>query len=212
VDGFELQSGRKHDSRRTRANILAAASRLFAEKGYSAANISDIADLAQTTKPMIYYHFGNKEALFAAVLEDVYAQMREIERAVPMADVPARAAMRTLVEATFDYHAAHPDWVRLIAVANIHDAQHIQQLPTIAAQNAAVLAILDGLLQRGVAEGVFRSGIDPLHVHLLISAFCFHRVSNRHSWRLVFQRDLVEAEEAARQREVVVEAVLRYLS
>ena len=95
------------DAKRTRANILAAGRSVFAEKGFSGAKVSEIVTLAQTTKPMIYYHFGSKEGLFAAVLEDVYTGMRDMELSAHIADVPPLEAMRRLVELTFDYHAAH---------------------------------------------------------------------------------------------------------
>jgi len=212
LDGYDRSQARPHNAKRTRASILAAGFAVFAEKGYSGAKVSEIVARARTTKPMIYYHFGNKEGLFAAVLEEVYAGMREIEQSVQIAGVPALEAMRQLVRVTFDYHAAHPDWIRLISVANIHDAQHIAGSPTIASKNSTVVAILGSLLIRGVEEGVFRSGVDPLHLHLLIASFCFYRVSNRHTWKVIFNRDLAEAEDAASQRAVVVDAVLRYLA
>ncbi len=208
LDGHEI---RQNDPKRTRANILAAAGTVFAEKGYSGANVNEIVALAQSTKPMIYYHFGSKESLFAAVLEEVYAGMREYEQSLEVSGLSAVDAMRRLVEITFDYHAAHPDWIRLISVANIHGAKHIGGSTTIASRNAAVLEIVQRLLLRGVAEGVFREGIDPLHLHLLIASFCFYRVSNRHTWKIIFKRDLEDAADAIRQRAMVADAVLRYL-
>ena len=77
-----------------RQNIIGAARALFAEKGYSGTAVDEIAVKAKTTKPMLYYYFGSKEGLFAAVLEDVYAGMREIENALRVIDLPAVDAMR----------------------------------------------------------------------------------------------------------------------
>lgn len=202
---------RAPDGPRTRQGILDAARSIFAEKGYSGANVNEIVALAGTTKPMIYYHFRSKEGLFAAVLEDVYAGMRMIERDLQLGDLPPAEAMRRLVQVTFDYHAEHPDWVRLISIANIHGAQHILDSPTIASQNSAILGILAGLLARGEREGAFRTGVDPLHLHLMINSMCFYRMSNRHTWRVIFGRDLILAEDAARQRAMLADAVLLYL-
>ena len=150
------------EGRRTRQNILDAARAIFAEKGFSGANVNEIVITAGTTKPMIYYHFRSKEGLFAAVLEDAYAGMREIELSAHRPDLPPEDAMRRLIAAAFDYHAAHPDWMRLVSVANIDGARHILDSPTIAPRNAAVVEILRDLLDRGVAARVFREGIDPL--------------------------------------------------
>jgi len=202
---------RPANGKRTRQSILDAAQTVFAEKGFSGANVNEIVTLAGTTKPMLYYHFGSKEGLFAAVLENVYAGMRDIEASLRLDALPASDAMRHLVEVTFDYHAAHPDWVRLISVANIHDAQPILNAPAIAVRNEAVVDILRELLLRGAREGVFRGGVDPLHLHLMIASFSFYRISNRHTWRIIFKRDLNAPDEAVLQRTLLVDAVLRFL-
>ena len=194
-----------------RQNIIGAARALFAEKGYSGTTVDEIVAKAKTTKPMLYYYFGNKEGLFAAVLEDVYAGMREIENALRVIDLPAVDAMRKVVQVTFDYHAHHPEWVRLISIANIHHAKHIRASKTIAAKNVLIVEIMRGLLRRGTQEGVFRSDIDPLHLHLLIISLCYYRVSNRHTWNVIFKRDLSTTKEVKLQREMAVDTVLRYL-
>ena len=204
--------GRSLNGKRTRQSILDAATAVFAEKGFAGANVNEIVGSAGTTKPMLYYHFGSKEGLFAAVLEDVYAGMRRIEAALQLDSLDPAEAMRRLVEVTFDYHDQHPDWIRLISVENIHDAQHILDARTIPSRNAAVLDIVGTLLARGVSLGVFRPGVEPLHLHLLIASFCFYRVSNRHTWRVIFQRDLSTPDDAALQRNMLVDAVLRFLA
>ena len=207
-----LPGARALHGKQTRRNILDAAAAVFAGKGYSGANVNEIVALAGTTKPMLYYHFGSKKDLFAAVLEAVYTGMREIESAPGLENLPPAGAMRRLVEVTFDYHAEHPDWIRLIAVANIHDAEPILGSPTLARRNAAVVGILRDLLARGVRAGVFRAGVDPLHLHMLMASFSFYRVSNRHTWRVIFERDTGDPDDAARQRAMLVEAVLRFLA
>ena len=200
------------DPARTRDRILAAATEIFAEHGFSGAKVSAIVARAKTTKPMIYYHFDSKEGLFAAVLEHVYAGMRGYEQSVELDDPSPENAMRTLVATTFDYHAAHPDWVRIISDANIHRGQHIAASATIASKNSAILAILERLLARGVRAGVFRPGVDALHLHLLMASCSFYRVSNRHTWRVIFGRDLAAPDDSARQRQMLIDAVLRLLA
>ena len=71
---------------------------------------------------------------------------------------------------------------------------------------------LSAVLERGEQEGVFRAGVDPLDLHMLISGFCFYRVSNRHTLGAIFGRDLRGAEVAAAHRRMAVEMVLRYLA
>src|SRR4030081_3543638 len=153
-----------------RRNIIDAARALFAEKGYSGAKVEEIVGRARTTKPMIYYYFGSKERLFAAVLEDVYAGMRRIEQSLQLAELPALEAMRKVIEVTFDYHAKNPEWVRLVSIANIHYAKHILASETIASKNSAIMELMGSLLRRGIKEGVFRKDVDPIYInHLIIS-------------------------------------------
>ena len=176
----ELRPSRP-DGKCVRRNIIDAARALFAEKGYSGAKVEEIVVRARTTKPMIYYYFGSKERLFAAVLEDVYAGMRTIEQSLQLAELPALEAMRKVIEVTFGYHAKNPEWVRLVSIANIHYAKHILASETFASKNSAIVELMKNLLKRGIKEGVFRKDADPLHIHLLIISLRSYRVSNRHT-------------------------------
>jgi AcrR family transcriptional regulator len=164
----------------------------------------------RTTKRMIYYYFGGKEQLYAAVLEHMYGRMRDAEQALRLDALPPADALQRLVEVTFDHHAANPDFVRLVSVENIHGARIVAASPTIPARNAAVIGTLRELIARGEREGAFRPGLDALDLHMLISSFCFYRVSNRHTLRAIFGRDLQAAETVAAHRRMAVESVLRY--
>lgn len=196
----------------TRRAIIDAAIAEFADKGLSGARVDEIAARTATTKRMIYYYFGGKEQLYATVLEELYGGIRDAEAALDLARLPPREALRRLVETTFDYHAAHPEFVRLVAVENIHSARHLALLPSIITRNAGVLSGLQALLDRGVAEGAFRPGLEALDLHMLINGHSFHRVSNRHTLARLFGQDLTDPAVAARQRRMLVEVVERYVT
>jgi AcrR family transcriptional regulator len=203
---------RARDADQTRRDILAAAAAEFSEKGYAGGRVDDIAARTRTTKRMIYYYFGGKEGLYAAVLEEAYGGMRDAEGALRLDELPPLEAVRRLVETTFDHHAAHPEFVRLVSGENIEAARTVAASPTIRARNAAVVGAVAALLRRGEAEGAFRPGVDPLDLHMLISGFCFYRVSNRHTLRAIFGEDPTAPERAEAHRRMVVEAVLRFLA
>ncbi len=205
-----LPKRRTRNPDQTRRAILDAAIAEFSEKGFSGGRVDDIAARTATTKRMIYYYFGGKEQLYAAVLEELYGGMRDAEQALHLDRDPPRAAMRRLVEVTFDHHAAHPDFVRLVCVENIHEARHIAASPEIARRNDAVIGTLQALLARGQAAGVFRGDVEALDLHMLISGFCFYRISNRHTLRAIFGADVMAREDA--HRAMIVDAVLRYLA
>jgi len=203
---------RARDADQTRRDILAAAAAEFSEKGYAGARVDEIAARTSTTKRMIYYYFCGKDGLYAAALEEAYGGMRDAEGALRLDDLPPAEAVRRLVETTFDHHAAHPEFVRLVSGENIEEARTVSASATIKERNAAVLGAVGALLRRGEAEGAFRAGVDPLDLHMLISSFCFYRVSNRHTLRAIFGEDPAAPARAEAHRRMVVEAVLRFLA
>ena len=205
------EGGRKADAVRTRQDILTVARAEFTEHGLSGARVDAIAEKTRTTKRMIYYYFGSKEGVYAAVLEQAYAGIRMAEATLQLDDEEPEAALRRMIEFTFDYHDEHADFVRLVAVENIHQGQYMARMKNIQSVNADILKTLDGILGRGHAAGIFRRRTEALDVHLMISGLCFHRVSNRYSFGTVFGCDLSAPDIRSRHRRMVVDAVVGYL-
>lgn len=194
-----------------RRNILAVARTEFVENGLSGARVDEIAAKTSTSKRMIYYYFGDKEGLYRTVLEEAYARIRNFERSLDLAALPPREAIATLTGFTFDYHADNPDFVRLVMVENIHHARHLESSAKIGELNLSVIDMIGEVYRRGLAEGVFRAGLDPIDIHLTISALSFYNVSNRASIRQVFGHDMAAPEARKRRRESAIETVLRML-
>ena len=67
------------------------------------------------------------------------------------------------------------------------------------------------LYERGVATGDFRPGLDPIDIHASISALTFFNVSNRHTFGLIFKRDLNDPEVSAARRASITEMVVRFV-
>jgi AcrR family transcriptional regulator len=71
---------------RARTRLLNAAVRVFDRKGYAAASVREIAEMAGVTKPALYYHFGSKEGVFIAILDQAQRQFGQaLERAMARA-------------------------------------------------------------------------------------------------------------------------------
>ena len=199
------------DAQATRRSILDAAEREFADKGLSGARVDAIARRAGTTVRMIYYYFESKDGLYRAALERAYRTMRETEQSLALDSLPPVDALRRLTEFTFDYQQANPDFVRLVAIENIHRAGHLATLRPIREMNASIIATIERILHRGKAEGFFRADAEPVGVHLLITAFCFFRVANRYTLRTVFPLDPLSPKFKASHKRMLVDAVLGYL-
>ena len=61
-----------------------------------------------------------------------------------------------------------------------------------------------------MAEGVIRADVEPLDLHMTISALSFFNVSNRHTFSIIFNRDMTSDDALAKRRESVVQLVLRF--
>ncbi|MEY2617167.1 MAG: hypothetical protein RL522_169 [Pseudomonadota bacterium] len=201
---------RTNDPERTRADIIEVATREFSEKGLAGARIDLIAEAMRTSKRMIYYYFGSKEGLYVAVLEAAYSRMRSIESQLHLEDLAPEDALRKLVGFTVDYQLAHPEFIRLVMNENMHRGQYLAQSKTIQRLNVPAIEGLRQVLERGQREGVFRSGLDPLDVHMSISALSVFNVANRHTFSLIFKRDLEAAASVVARRDSIIEMVVRF--
>ena len=203
--------GRTNDPDRTTADILAVATREFADKGLAGARIDEIAAATRTSKRMIYYYFGSKEGLYVAVLEEAYRRIRSIESELHLEDLPPEDALRKLVGFTYDYQLANPDFIRLVMTENIHRGEFLAQSRSIQQLNVPAIDAVTTVYQRGVQAGVFRNDVDPVDLHMSISALCFFNVANRHTFGLIFKRDFDSPRAIGARRDSIVEMVVRYV-
>jgi AcrR family transcriptional regulator len=202
---------RTNDPERTMANIIEVATLEFSNKGLTGARIDEIAALTRTSKRMIYYYFGSKEGLYLAVLEEAYRRIREIEATLKLENLAPEDALRKLVGFTFDYQLANPDFIRLVMNENIHRGEFLARSSSIQQLNVPVINAVTSIYERGVKAGVFRKGVDPIDLHMSISALCFFNVSNRHTFGLIFKRDFDAPRAVAARRTSIVEMVARFL-
>lgn len=202
---------RTNDPERTRADIIEVATREFADKGLAGARIDLIAEAMRTSKRMIYYYFGSKEGLYLAVLENAYSRMRGIEAELHLEDLPPEDALRKLVGHTVDYQLAHPEFIRLVMNENMHRGEYLQQSKVIQQLNVPAIQGLRQVLERGQQAGVFRGGIDPVDLHASISALSVFNVANRHTFSLIFKRDLDSHAALTARRDSIVEMIVRFV-
>jgi AcrR family transcriptional regulator len=197
------------DKEHTKEDILAVATKEFATRGLSGARIDAIAASMQTSKRMIYYYFGSKEGLYSAVLEKAYGDIRAVEATLPLDSLPPIEALQRLVEQTFENDDANEDFVRLVAIENIHFGRHLRKTTSLRKINSGAIETIRKILLRGKADGLFRDDLDPVDIHMTISALCFFRVSNKHTFGKIFDVDLSNKAIRRTHKQMIVETVLR---
>jgi len=139
--------------------ILDAAEALFARQGLSRTTIKEIGAAAGQNPALLYYYFGNKEALYRAVLERTVAPL--IERGADiLAHVASPAdAIRALIGAQIEFFLAHPNAPKLFIREMIdHDARRAEAvILTVAAE---LFTRLRNVIEHGQREGIFRRDVE----------------------------------------------------
>jgi len=195
-----------------RARILKAALDEFASRGFKGASMDAIAARTHTTRALINYYFGGKEQLYIAVLEQVYAEIREAEGELELDHLAPVAAVRRIVQFTFDYYLSHEGFVRLVVAENQAKGRHLKKSAAMRALNRPIIDTLGGVIARGQAEGSSRAGIDAVDVHMMIAALGMFNVTNRHTFAAIFQREMGAKGDVRRRRELITDVILSYLT
>jgi TetR/AcrR family transcriptional regulator len=146
---------RRDKGTRTRAEIVAAAETQFATRGYEATRLEDIATQVGIRRAAIFYHFGDKQELYTAVLDDIFGDWS--------ADLPAGGGAAARLEASLvswmDYVARRPSVARLI----LREAANAQ--PGVVSQfvhsGSATIKWFRSMIDEGVASGELKPIIEP---------------------------------------------------
>ena len=202
----------RRDPARNQGRILDAATEEFSRFGLGGARVDRIAARAGANKRMLYYYYGNKEALFLAVLESRYAHIRRAEQGLRLGDLDPAEGMRRLIAFTWNYYLKHPQFLTLLNSENLHRARHLKRSGQIAAMHSPLVAMLKDLLERGVRAKQFRNGVDPVQLYISIAALGYFYLSNRHTLSTIFERDLLSARNQSERLKHMTELVLGYLS
>jgi AcrR family transcriptional regulator len=196
----------------TRQDILAAATVEFSRKGLGGARVDAIALRAKANKRMIYHYFGNKEKLFTAVLEQAYSAIRSAELALPLSEIEPEEALKELLRFTWDYYLTHPEFLSLVNSANLHKARHVKNSERFRTSGPPFVGLVKSILDRGVAKGVFRPGIDPVQLNITIAAIGYYYLTNRFTGEILFARDFMSEASLAQRFAFNLDTVLRLVS
>jgi AcrR family transcriptional regulator len=193
----------------TKQVILDAARVEFAKAGLAGARVDKIAETSGANKRMLYHYFGGKDQLFAAVIEDAYGNIRGQEMQLGLDDLPPEQAMKKLVEFTWEYYLANPEFITLVNSENLHQAKHIAGNRQLRKLQKAYVETVDTILKRGEETGVFRPGIDALQLCITIAAIGFYYLTNRHTGGVLFGFNFTSREALATRLKFNIETIMR---
>ncbi len=208
-DPTEQRRGRTRDPGRSRQATLDAAEALFAEKGFEAASIQEIAEKAGVSRGTPNYLFGSKEGLYEAVLERAFEAPEGLIASVGAREAASEAeandALRAAIAGYLDFLVDNPNFVRLIQWETLEGGRYLGDLP---ANLRAFREALDGL---GRVLGRGKGGLDrdeAAQVFISIVAMCWFPVA----YEDTFMRPLgIEARDPrflARRKEHVIDLIV----
>jgi len=200
------------DSAATRQRILEAGCKEFAQYGYSGGRMDRIARGARSNVQMIYRYFGGKDELYLAVLDDTYSRIRAQERELDLTACAPIDGMRKLVEFTFDYLLANPDFVKMIRNENVVGGEFARRSTVVPSTAFPLVVAITDLLKQGKASGAFKVEVEPMQLYITILALCITHLSNRHTLSVMFQRSLDDPKWLAQRRKHASEVIIAYLT
>jgi len=137
---------------RRRRKVIAAAARLFAERGYQATSMSDLTEATGLAAGGLYHYFASKEQLLFLICDELLDPLLERARAIVAADAPAERHLHELLRAWLDHIEAHRDHM-LVFAQERHVIEREPQWRRVRRERKAFEQILDDVLARGEQDG-----------------------------------------------------------
>lgn len=203
---------RQRDPERTRAQLLEAALHEFADHGFHGARVDRITRAVGCNPRLLYHYFGNKEKLYIAALEHIFADIRAQERELDLDRQEPVQAMRRLVEFTYDFFDGNPLFVKLTRNENLLEGRFIADIAAIRTSSQPLLDAIGAIMARGQAQGVFGHRYDPLQIYVTIVALSAHHLNNGHTLSAIFGIDLLSRDWRSARRAHTVDLVMNALS
>lgn len=201
----------ERSSERTKARIIEAATNEFAAKGYDGARVDSIAQAADVNKTTMYHYFGNKDNLFAAVLENAYQTIRDRQSDLELRGMDPVMGMRKLVEFTAQIWAEIPQFNRLLDSENLHEAKHVKNSARIREMYDPLLETMRDLVERGQKSGQFRNDVDLIDLYISISGLSAHYLARRHTLAAIFRQSLMDKKRLQQRVGHCVDVICGYL-
>lgn len=193
----------------SRANLLRAATRIFAKHGFAGGRVGQISKAAKSYDRMIYYYFGSKEGLYIAVIEDIYRRMNEAEAALELDPNDPVAALETVVRFVCGYYRKHPEFVTLLNNENLLQGRHIVKMQSAQQYSSPAIAVLEQILRCGAEQGLFRAELSVRDVYMMIAALGYFPQSNRFTLSEFLGQRIDDEAYSAHWEAFVVQSVLR---
>lgn len=199
--------GRRARPGATSEVILDAAELVFSRSGYAGATVERIAKQAKCYESLIYYHFGSKDKLFAAVLQNAYRKLIEAEQRLVLDFTQPEQALSDIIRFLWQYYQDHPELIILLNTENLLKGQHMAKLRSVSEYLAPAIAILQRTVESGIEQGVFRPDIDVVDLYISIMGLSYFYLSNRYTLSAFLDKNLMDEAERLHWSQVILDTI-----
>ena len=148
---------RQSGAEEKRRQILDAAVRVFARRGFHTSRVGDIAEEAGVAHGLLYHYFASKDEVLQTVFRENWSELLQRFEQVEASDEPADEKLRGIVKILLRTWRNDPDLVTVMVREVGRSAQLATQVEVI----GQGFAVIERVIRQGQAEGVFRPGLDP---------------------------------------------------
>ena len=193
--------------------LLAVALIEFGEKGFEGARVDEIVNATGASKQVLYHHFGSKEGLFAACVDEAYRRLRAPDEKIRdrLKKLEPEDALREFVEHLFKPSLGTIQFQRIIHDENRFKAAHSRDLTHVKRAYAKLIETLENILQRGHEAGVFRPDVDPKQFYVFIAGVLVYRLTNAYTLSAILGLALDTQDGARKSRAYAIDLVLEAL-
>jgi TetR/AcrR family transcriptional regulator, fatty acid metabolism regulator protein len=150
------QRDRQTGAEEKRRRILDAAVRVFARRGFHASRVGDIAEEAGIAHGLLYHYFSSKDEVLQTVFRENWSELLDRFEQVEASDQPADEKLRGVVKILLRTWRNDPDLVTVMVREVGRSAQLASQVEVI----GQGFSVIERVIERGQAEGVFRADLD----------------------------------------------------
>ncbi|MBF8295062.1 MAG: acrR, partial [Bacteroidetes bacterium] len=194
-----IHERKEREKEQRREEILDAAQRVFFEKGLSTATMDEIAETAELSKGTLYLYYKSKEDLYLAVmmrgmeiLLEMFAEVARSNDSVPKLLIRLRDAYT----AYFNNHRDYFRMMHFLQTPQFHKQVDDEMRRNCGTLNRRIWDLVNGILQRGIDEGILRNNLNPVEVGIILwssATALMLRIDSEHQiWKETFHIDLAD--------------------
>lgn len=201
---------KERNPEKSKAAILNAAEAEFANKGFWGARVDEIAASADINKRMIYAYFGDKEALYNAVLLNTYSKMEEVESTLIKRNLSGIELVKEIISTYFDFLYNNPNFVNILMWENLNKGKYLKKIENQVIERKTISYFINAI-EKGKTIGIFKDDIDSYNVVLSMITTCFANFSNQYTLSRLFHTDLTNIEIIDERKKHTIKLITSYL-